>query len=351
MKAIRHVGYHTFPELKDIEKPTPGPQEVLLKVAASGACHSDVAIFNEFDEGQQPLLDPEFTFGHEVAGWVEETGSEVTGFEKGAAYVVYGPIGCGVCPQCARGFDTYCTNKHKLGYLGVGLGRDGGMAEYLTVPARNLVPLSDADPVAASALADAGLTPYHAIKKALPHLGGAGKYALVIGAGGLGLSGVQILKALTGATIIVTDAKQEALDEAEKYGAITVKADDDQVKNIREITGGRGVDAAFDYVGMGPTTRAAIDSSAVGGTVVVVGLGNINSKIEWNFLTSPYEVDLTTTYWGGRHELHELVSLLRDGHLEPKYTTYSLDEGLEAYRKLMDGEVSGRAVIVPNESF
>src|SRR5690606_40843537 len=110
--------------------------------------------------------------------------------------------------------DPSCENKTKMPYLGVGLGRHGAMAEYLVVPARNLVPLGDADPVAAAPLADAGLTPYHAIKLALPHLNGGGRHALVIGLGGLGLLGVQMLKALTGATIIATGMKPEAMAEA-----------------------------------------------------------------------------------------------------------------------------------------
>ena len=113
--------------------------------------------------------------GHEGSGVVEEVGPGVDGFEKGDAYLVYGPVGCGRCKACSRGQDTYCENQATNPYMGIGLGRDGGMAEYVTVPARNLVPLGDADPVAAAPLADAGLTPYHAIKLALPHLAGGGR--------------------------------------------------------------------------------------------------------------------------------------------------------------------------------
>ena len=123
---------------------------------------------------------------------------------------------------CLVGQDTYCEHAAEVGYLGIGLGRDGGMAEYVVVPARNLVPLGDADPVQASALADAGLTPYHAIKLALPKLNKAGSAALVIGLGGLGLLAVQILKAMTSATVIATDTKESALRQAEKYGATTI---------------------------------------------------------------------------------------------------------------------------------
>lgn len=349
MKAIRHIGLHTFPELKDIDRPTPAPTEVLLKVAGSGACHSDVAIFDEFGESSPAVYHREFTLGHEVTGWVEEVGSAVEGFEKGDAYLVYGPLGCGRCSMCVRGDMLQCRNRAANTPAGIGLGRDGGMAEYVTVPARNLVPLGDADPIAASALADAGLTPYHAIKKALPTLNQGGQYVLVIGLGGLGLLGIQILKAMTSATIIATDTKESALNEAERLGAVTVASDDDVVDNILAATGGRGIDAAFDFVGLGQTVSTAMATVGPDSRVTVVGLGN-GSPYEFAWLTSPRETELISTYWGTLPELHELVELFRDGYLEPMYTTYPLSEGLEAYRKLQAGQVSGRAVIVPHGS-
>ncbi|MCT1464465.1 NAD(P)-dependent alcohol dehydrogenase [Corynebacterium sanguinis] len=347
MKAVRHIGYHTFPEFKDVDKPTPGPGEVLLKVAGAGACHSDVAIFHEFDEGLNPQMDPEFTLGHENTGWAEELGEGVAGIELGAAYLVYGPVGCGICRACTRGQDTYCENAAEMDYAGIGLGRDGGMAEYVVVPARNLVPLGDADPINAAPLADAALTPYHAIKLALPHLNGGGKYALVIGLGGLGLIGVQILKALTGATIIATDMKEDAMAQAEKRGAIPVAGGEGQVERIREITGGNGVNAAFDFVGIGATVTTAMRSVARQGRVTIVGIGN-QSPYEWAFLSTPYEAELVNTYWGTVEELHEVVDMYKAGQIEPQVTTYPLDKALEAYQALVDGEISGRAVIVPH---
>ena len=347
MKAVVHTGYHTFPSLKEVDKPTPGPGEVLLKVAGAGACHSDVAIFHEFDEGLNPQMDPEFVLGHENSGWIEELGPGVQGFEIGSAHLVYGPVGCGHCRACTRGQDTYCENAAKMPYAGIGLGRNGGMAEYVVVPARNLVPLGDADPIAAAPLADAGLTPYHAIKLALPKLNGGGKTALVIGLGGLGLVGVQILKALTGATIIATDMKEEAMAEAAKLGAATVPGGEGQVERIREITGGKGVDAVFDFVGIGATVTTAMQSVARQGRVTIVGIGNL-SPYEWAFLTTPYEAELVNTYWGTVEELHEVVDMYKAGQIVPQVTTYSLDEALEAYQLLVDGKIAGRAVIVPH---
>ena len=346
MRAVVFENFKTFPSLKDVEKPTPGPGEVLLKVAGAGACHSAVAIFEDFDENNPAGLKPEFILGHENSGWVEEVGEGVTGFEKGDAYLVYGPIGCGRCKACSRGQDTYCENAATNPYLATGLGRDGGMAEYMTVPARNLVPLGEADPINAAPLSDAALTPYHAIKLSRGHLDGGGKFALVIGLGGLGLIAVQILKALTGATIIATDMKEEAMAEAEKLGAITVPAGEDQVAKIRELTGGRGVDAAFDFVGVTPTIGAAMGAMAVQGRLTVVGIAG--QPHSWSFYTAPYEVELTSTYWGTIEELHEVAQMYRNGQIVPQVTRYTMDQALEAYQALVDGKISGRAVVVPH---
>lgn len=347
MRAVVFEDWKTFPVLKDVDKPTPGAGEVLLKVAGAGACHSDVAIFQDYSADFNPAgLSTGFVLGHENAGWVEELGDGVTGFEKGDAYLVYGPVGCGRCKACSRGQDTYCENAATNPYAAIGLGRDGGMAEYVSVPARNLVPLGDADPAVAAPLADAGLTPYHAIKLAMPKLAGADKYALVIGLGGLGLLGVQILKALTGATIIATDMKEEAMAEAEKLGAITVPAGDDQVAKIREITGGSGVNAAFDFVGVTPTITTAMQSMAVQGRLTVLGIAG--QPYEWSFYTSPYEVELTTAYWGTIEDLHEVADLFRAGKIAPQVTKYPMDKALDAYQDLVDGKVAGRAVVTPN---
>jgi len=135
MKAVVFEQFKTFPVLKDVERPTPGPGEVLLKIAGAGACHSDVAMFDEFEaDPNGGLMDPPFVLGHENSGWAEEVGEGVTGIEKGDAFLCYGPTGCGRCPACSRGQDTYCENPGRVGYLANGIGRDGGMAEYMVAP-------------------------------------------------------------------------------------------------------------------------------------------------------------------------------------------------------------------------
>jgi alcohol dehydrogenase, propanol-preferring len=346
MRAVVFSDYKTFPTLEEVERPQPGPGEVLLKVAGAGACHSDVAIYKDFSEGQPGAQKPAFTLGHENSGWIEELGPGVHGFTPGDAFLVYGPVGCGHCRACSRGQDTYCENAATMPYAGVGLGRDGGMADYVVVPARNLVPLGDADPVAAAPLSDAGLTPYHAIKNSLPNLAGGGRYALVIGLGGLGQIAVQILTALTGATVIATDMKEDAMKSAAASGAVTVPGGENQVAAIRDLTSGRGVDAAFDFVGVAPTIKTAQASMGTRSRLTVVGIAG--GTTEWNFFTTPYESTITNTYWGTIEDLHEVVDMYRAGQIKPEIERYSMDDALEAYRRLESGQLSGRAVVTPH---
>lgn len=346
MRAVRFEEYKTFPVIREVPAPEPGPGEVLLKVAGAGACHSDVAIYNEFAKGQPGAQKPPFTLGHETSGWVEKLGAGVSGFEKGDAYLVYGPMGCGRCSPCSRGQDTYCDNVASTPYLGVGLGRDGGMADYLVAPARNLVPIGDLDPVIAAPLADAGLTPYHAIKRVMPHLAGGGRTALVIGLGGLGQVAVQILIALTGAKVIATDMNPGAMERAAARGALTVPGGSKQRDEIMALTGGRGVDAAFDFVGADATLALAASVMAKRGALTVVGIAG--GHFDWSFFKVPYEVNFSSTYWGTIEDLHEVVAMARAGQITPDVERFSMDDALVAYRKLQNGELQGRAVVVPH---
>lgn len=346
MRAVVFTDFGTFPSLQEVERPTPGPGEVLLKVAGAGACHSDVAVYRQFGADNPAGLKPGFVLGHENAGWIEAVGPGVSGLEPGSAHLVYGPVGCQHCKPCSLGQDTYCDNAATNPYLAIGLGRNGGMAEYVTVPARNLVALGDADPVTAAPLSDAGLTPYHAIKLALPHLAGGGRFALVIGLGGLGQIAVQILTALTGATVIATDMKPDAMARAAANGAVPVPGGPDQVAAIRDLTGGRGVDAAFDFVGNSHTIKAAQGCIAVGGRITVVGIDN--GAAEWSFFTNPYEATLTNTYWGTIADLYDVVAMYRAGQIRPDVERFAMDDALEAYRRLEAGELSGRAVVAPH---
>ena len=195
MKAYRLLEWQRPAELVEVEVPEPGPGEVLVRIGGAGACHSDLSVM-DWPAGQLPYPVP-FTLGHENAGWVARTGPAVDGVSEGDQVAVYGPWGCGTCRQCIQGNDTFCELWRRPGRArGGGLGRDGGMAEFMLVPeVRYLVPLQTLDPIQAAPLTDAGLTPYHAIKTSLPVLA-PGSTAVVIGVGGLGQMAIQILRAV-----------------------------------------------------------------------------------------------------------------------------------------------------------
>ena len=271
MRALRMVGFGREPELTEIPRPEPGPGEVLVKVGAAGACHSDLHVLYELDASSVWRLP--MTLGHETAGWVHATGTGVSGLAEGDPVAVYGAWGCGVCRRCAVGMENYCEVPTAIG--GGGLGADGGMADYLLVPhQRHLVALPDGlDPVAAAPLTDAGLTPYHAIRRSWPKLT-PDAACVLIGVGGLGHIGVQIVRATTGAQVIAVDVKPEALELARSVGAHhMVPSDEHAADAIREHTGGRGADVVIDFVGATATMNLARTVARTMADVTIVGIG------------------------------------------------------------------------------
>lgn len=350
MRAVRLLEWKSAPVIEEVEEPSPGPGQVVIKVGGAGACHSDIHLMDEFEPGAMPW-NPPFTLGHENAGWVHALGEGVVGLEVGQPVAVYGPWGCGNCVRCLAGFETYCENLAAAPVPGGGggLGLDGGMADYMLVHhSRFVVPLPDGlDPVQAAPLTDAGLTPYHAIRRSLPKLI-ADSTAVVIGVGGLGHMAVQVLKAITGARVIAVDAKEEALKVAESHGAdLTFLSDDKTAEEIRNATGGRGADVIIDCVGVDATIAMGAAAARQMGDLTLVGIGG--GTFPFSFFSIPYEVSTQTTYWGARHELTEVLNLAGRGLIESEITTYSLDEANQAYDDLKAGEIKGRAVIVPNE--
>lgn len=334
------------PELVEVEQPHAGPGQVVIKVGGAGACHSDVHIIH----GPGAPWPIPFTLGHENAGWVHEVGSGVTSFEVGQAVAVHGPWGCGGCSRCAVGADNSCEGpgSGRASVQGGGLGADGGMAEYLLVPdARHLVPLPDGlSPAEAAPLTDAGLTPYHAVRRSFGKLL-PGSTAVVIGVGGLGHMAVQILRATTAARIIAVDTKESALSLATSLGAdVALLADDRVADEIRRATGGRGADVVLDFVGVGSTLAAAAASARTLGDVTLVGIGG--GSIPFSFFTVPLEVSLQSVYWGTRPELVEVLDLAARGLVRAEVTTYPLEAAPEVYRALAAGAISGRAVITPH---
>nr|WP_256788554.1 NAD(P)-dependent alcohol dehydrogenase [Frankia sp. AvcI1] len=347
LRALRMTRYQSAPELVEVPDPVPGPGQVRLRVAAAGACHSDLHLMEWPAEQMvgQGLRLP-FTLGHESAGWVDAVGAGVSAVRVGDACAVYGPWGCGHCRACARGAEQYCEVTHGMG--GPGLGGDGGMAEYLLVDdVRHLVPLGDLDPVAAAPLTDAGLTPYHAIRKALPLLG-PGSTAVVIGAGGLGHLGIQILRAITSARVVAVDVAPGKLVQALALGAhAAVPAGEDAAAAIRAQTvGGLGAQAVFDMVGSAATMATAAAAVGAEGRITVVGLAG--GALPFRFGTVPFDVDVSLPYWGTRGELFEVLDLARAGLIRAHVETVPLAGMPAAYDRLRAGDVSGRIVMVPS---
>jgi len=222
------------------------------------------------------------------------------------------------------------------------------MAELMLIPtaSRHLVALPEGlDAVAAAPLTDAGLTPYHAVRRSWPKLV-PGSAAVVIGVGGLGHLAVQILEATTATKVIAVDTKPEALGLASEYGAeITVLAGPDAAEQIRAATSGRGADVVLDFVGSDNTLALGAATVRPVGDLTIVGIAGGSLKV--SFFSVPYEVSIQTTYWGSRPELVEVLDLAARGMLRPKITTYSLEKAIDAYRDLEAGLVEGRAVVVP----
>ena len=348
MRALRLVNWKSDPELVEVPKPVPGPGQVVVRIGGAGACHSDLHLLHDFEPGQLPYAVP-FTLGHENAGWVDSVGAGVTTVKEGDAVAVYGPWGCGTCPRCRLGIETLCEHP-ELSYApggGGGLGRDGGMADHMLVPfERFLVRLPQGlTPEVAAPLTDAGLTPYHAVRRSW-HKMTPESTVLVIGVGGLGHMGVQFVKQTTAARVIAVDAKKDALDLAMKVGADHVLGSDDQVPaRVRDLTHGLGADVVLDFVGAESTIRAAMASARPLADVTIVGIAG--GTFPWSFFSQSYEVSLTTTYWGSRPELVELFDLAARGLVHAEHTVYSLDDAVKAYADLREGKVRGRAVVVP----
>lgn len=345
MKAVQYRSVGAAPEVVTVPRPEPGPGQVLLKVTAAGVCHSDIAVMS-WPAQALPFPLP-LTLGHEGAGTVAALGEGVTGLAVGDSVAVYGPWGCGACLMCAQGKENYCSRAAGLGILPPGLGAPGAIAEYMIVDAaRHLVPLDGLDPVTAVPLTDAGLTPYHAIKTSLPKLT-PGSTAVVIGTGGLGHVAIQLLRALTPARVIALDVTDAKLRLAHQVGAHeTVLSDEHAAAKVRELTGGLGAQAVFDFVGAPPTVATATACAAVEADVTIVGIGGGAASV--GFGTTPYDAAVRAPYWGSRAELIEVLDLARSGVIDVHVETYALDDAPKAYEHLHDGRINGRAVILPN---
>jgi propanol-preferring alcohol dehydrogenase len=341
MRALRLTEWESTPVLDEVPVPKPRGSEVLVEVTAAGLCRSDLHIMHS-PPGVYPYSLP-FTLGHETAGRVAALGPAASGVEVGDPVVVYSRWGCGSCWQCANGRDNACARTQRSAH-GAGLGRDGGLADYLLVPAaRYLVPAPGLDPVHSAPLTDAALTSYHAVKLSLAQLR-PGSTALVLGVGGLGHMAIQVLKAITSARVLAVDVRAPALELAREAGAdATLAADGLTPEEVRAELGPEGATVALDFVGSDTTLALATGSVAQGGDVAYIGRAGGELRMKPGLI--PYECTVRMPTWGTLPELAEVVALARSGAIHSEAEVYGLDDAVAAYGRLDGGEVVGRAVI------
>jgi NAD+-dependent secondary alcohol dehydrogenase Adh1 len=342
MKAARLHEYHQRPVVEEVPDPTIlGPHDVIVRIGGAGLCRTDLHIY-EGQWAQTTGVKLPYTLGHENAGWVEETSSAVTHVSPGDAVILHPLATCGLCRACRAGDDVHCVSSRFPG-----LDSDGGMAEYLLTGARAVVKIDPSlQPADVAALADAGLTAYHAVKKAVPLLY-PGTRAVVIGAGGLGHIGIQSLAALTPAEIIVVDSSQPALDLARSIGAEhTVRADGTQVEQVMDLTGGQGAEVVFDFVGEHGAETQAWSMTRRAGSHFVIGYGGMVHVPTLDLISTERSVvgNLVGTY----NDLAELMTLAARGKVRLHTRTYPLDAIVDAMEDLEQGLLQGRGILVPS---
>jgi NAD+-dependent secondary alcohol dehydrogenase Adh1 len=341
MKAVRIHGYHQQPVVDEVPEPTvQGPLDVVVKIGGAGVCRTDLHIIEgQWAAAMNPKLP--YTLGHENAGWVHEVGAGVTNVAVGDTVILHPTPTCGLCRACRAGNDMHCENSSFPG-----LSHDGGMAEYLLTSARACVKLDPTtQPKDVAALADAGITAYHAVRKTIPLLY-PGTTAVLIGAGGLGHIGVQCLAALTAAKIIVVDRNPDALKLAEQLGADhTVVADGGQVDAVKDLTGGSGAEVVLDFVAEQGAEQDGFAMTRPAGSYFVIGYGGTVHIPTLDIIST--ERNIIGNIVGTYNDLAELMVLAQAGKVTLHTKTYPLDAATEAVADLDAGRVRGRAILVP----
>ncbi len=341
MRSVRVTGYHQKLEMHDVPVPeVTGPFDVVVKIGGAGVCRTDLHIL-EGQWAEKSGVTLPYTIGHENAGWVTAVGSAVTNVAEGDKVILHPNITCGLCRACRSGDDVHCANK-----VFPGIDSDGGYAEFLKTSARSVVKIDDAlEPSDVAALADAGLTAYHAAAKAARRLRPVDR-VVVIGAGGLGHIGIQVLAAMTAAEIVVVDRNPDAVALAESIGAHHgVVADGSHVEQVLDLTGGHGAEVVVDFVGEGGSTAQGLKMLREAGDYHVVGYGE-NIDVPTIDIIST-EINIVGNLVGSYNDLTELMALAARGLVTLHTVKYALDDFQTAVDDLDGGRVRGRAILVP----
>jgi propanol-preferring alcohol dehydrogenase len=342
MRAVQLLEIGRPLQMREVPRPTVGEGEVLVRVKAAGLCHSDV----HYRAGTSPVGPLPQTLGHEIAGVVQEVGSRVADVRVGDRVCIHYLLVCGDCYYCRTGGEQFCLQGAMIGKH-----CDGGFAEYIAVPAWNAVPLPDEIPFEqAAVLMCSSSTSFHALCKGRLK---PGETVAVFGVGGLGMSAVQLARAFGALEVYAVDINENKLRLAEKYGAVPVNAVRcDPVAEIGRLTGGRGVDLALEVIGLPQTMRQAVQSLAVFGRAVVVGVTDQLLEVDSYREVLGKEAEIVGSADHLRHELSLLLEFVRQGRLDlSEVISRTLPLDADAINEAMDGlEQFGadvRTVIVP----
>lgn len=349
MISARVHGYQKPLVVENVPRSHARGEEVLVKVGGAGLCHSDLHLISGEWKDAIPLALP-MTPGHEVAGWIEELGASVPAglFNPGDLVAVFGGWGCGVCAMCKRGDEQMCRLAKWPGLSQF----DGGYAQYILVPSyRFLIGVGNSKltPQELAPLTDAGLTPYRAVRR-FRHMLLPGTSIAIVGIGGLGSYGIQYARLLaSSSTTIAIDRDERKLNLAKKFGAnYAVRLGDNTIKEVMEITQGRGVDVIVDCVGAQNTTALSIRVLAKGGALAIVGL--LGAQISLPLLPAVInEYQVTGSLWGNYNELCEVIELAKQGKIRHALQTFKLYDINSAIDKLRAAQIVGRAVIIPSQ--
>jgi NAD+-dependent secondary alcohol dehydrogenase Adh1 len=340
MKAALLSEYHRPLELVERSEPEPsGPRSVVIRVGGAGVCATDLHAIDGLMEPAGVRLP--LVLGHENAGWVHAFGDHVTAVAAGDAVLLYPPYSCGLCVACRRGLDMHCE-RHEF----TGLTRDGGFAEYVLIDERSLVRLPPGvEPAEVAPHADAGLTAYHAVKNLIPRLT-PGSTAAVIGVGGVGHVALQLVRVLGGAAVVAIDTDERRRKLAQELGADEVLGEQEDVAGaVREVTDGVGADVVLDVVGTDETHAAGLRMLAQRGIYSTVGYGGTVSAPSVELVAR--EIAIAGNLVGSWIDLWEVLQLHGRGDLTLRTETYALDDVNEVLDRLREGEITGRAVLVP----
>jgi 2-desacetyl-2-hydroxyethyl bacteriochlorophyllide A dehydrogenase len=339
MKALVYEAPEVM-NIRQIDSPDPGPDEVLIRVAYSGICGSELSGFL----GQNSLRTPPLVFGHELSGRIESAGERVpaaAGLEPGTPVTVNPLVTCGNCRHCVTGRQQLCARR-----LLLGASLPGCNADFVAVPAASVLPLPPTAGLREAAMTEPAACAVHAVEAAGA---GPGSAALVVGAGPIGLFLLQVLEQYGVAERYVAELNPARLAMARALGATPVGADGDIAGDVLPATGGLGADVTFDAVGTAETRRACLAATAAGGRLLLVGLHSDETAFPVNSVIRS-EVSLSGVFAYSPADFRTALDWLGSGRigLRSGVVEVPLDEGAGWYARLIAGDSASKVLLKPD---